>query len=408
MTRDERQKLGIKKWIQSGCKGTLQWATGTGKTKAAIIAIRVFLAKNRYKKIVVVVPTEYLKVQWSQELSRAGFFNEVDVEIINSAIKSNEKVDFLILDEAHRIPSDTFYAVFSNRNPTLVLGLSATFNRLDGRHALLDKFCPVCDVIEIKEAVKNKWLSPYKEYKVILEVEDIGKYNEWNRQFNESFSVFNYDFQLALRCLTNIIDRRRYAKIMGINNSEMDAIVFTWNRALKARKKFITDHPKKVDITRKILQARPFSKAITFSATIKQAEKIGGGAVVHSGKTKRKNRITLSEFSRYDTGVIHTAKSLDEGADIEGLNLAIILCNTSSQTQKTQRIGRVIRYQEGKEAEIFTLVIRGTSEENWYNTSTAGKSYIEITEQELDSILNYEEIEQPEQIAKESQFIFRL
>jgi superfamily II DNA or RNA helicase len=29
---------------------------------------------------------------------------------------------------------------------------------------------------------------------------------------------------------------------------------------------------------------------------------------------------------------------LDEGADVEGLNLAIILSNTSSQTQKTQRV----------------------------------------------------------------------
>jgi superfamily II DNA or RNA helicase len=96
----------------------------------------------------------------------------------------------------------------------------------------------------------------------------------------------------------------------------------------------------------------------------------------------------MEEFAPMKTGVIHTAKSLDEGADVPGLDLAIILCNTSSQTQKTQRLGRVIRYEEGKEAEVFTLVIKGTMEESWHSTSTAGKNYIEITEDELTDILN--------------------
>jgi len=63
---------------------------------------------------------------------------------------------------------------------------------------LLNKFCPVCDTIEIDEAVKNKWLSPYKEYKVIIDVDDIGVYQEHNRQFIEAFSFFNFDFHLAM------------------------------------------------------------------------------------------------------------------------------------------------------------------------------------------------------------------
>lgn len=52
--------------------------------------------------------------------------------------------------------------------------------------------------------------------------------------------------------------------------------------------------------------------------------------------------------------------------------------------------GRAIRYEENKEAEIFTLVIKGTNEESWYETSTAGKSYIEINEKELYEILQGE------------------
>ena len=408
LDRTQRQLLGITKWRDSGCRGTLQWCTGVGKTRAALTAVKGFLTKNSGKIIVVVVPTDHLKLQWIQELNKYRLLEYVSVEIVNSAVKVNSHVDFLILDECHRIPSETFYEVFKQRDPSLVLGLSATFSRLDGRHELLNRFCPVCDVISIKEAIDNKWLSPYIEYKVIIDPPDIENYRQLNKTFNEMFSVFDFDFKLAMECLTNIIKRRTYAKKIGISASEMDGIVFSWQRALTGRKAFVTHHPKKLDITRKILSYRQDRKAITFSATISQAEKIGGGYIVHSKNTKKKNRITVEEFSQIPFGVIHTAKSLDEGADIKGLNLAIILSNTSSQTQKTQRLGRVIRFEEDKEAEVFTLVIKGTMEEHWFNTSTSGKEFIEITESELDEILKGSESDNIVQEAEESSLIFRL
>lgn len=63
LTRDERQNLGIQKWMASGFRGTWVWATGVGKTRGAIKAIKMFLTKNTGKKIVVIVPTEHLKIQ---------------------------------------------------------------------------------------------------------------------------------------------------------------------------------------------------------------------------------------------------------------------------------------------------------------------------------------------------------
>lgn len=67
----------------------------------------------------------------------------------------------------------------------------------------------------------------------------------------------------------------------------------------------------------------------------------------------------------------------------------------------------MIRYEEGKEAEIFTLVIKGTMEENWYQTSTAGKNYIELTEEELDEVLAGKESENLVQEAKATDLLFR-
>ena len=87
MTRDERQTEGIQKWIAGGCRGTLKWCTGVGKTRAAIIGIKAFLTKNKGKKIVVIVPTEHLKIQWLIELNKFKLIHDVTVEIINSVMK---------------------------------------------------------------------------------------------------------------------------------------------------------------------------------------------------------------------------------------------------------------------------------------------------------------------------------
>ena len=322
------------------------YSTGFGKTYATIMAIKGFLSKNFNKNIVVIVPSDYLKIQWMQELFKNNLLEKVSVEIINSAIKKTEKVDLIILDECHRYASDQFFQIFKQRSPKLILGLSATFDRLDGKHQMLEQYCPVCDTITIKEAIENKWLSPYKEYEVLIEADDIDYYKELSEQFNSSFSVFNFNFNLAMRCVTNIRARRIYANEIKINHKDMDAITFTWGRALRERKSYIMNHPKKIEITKKILDYRQNSKAITFSATIKNAEKIGVGYIVHSGKTKKKNSLTIQEFSKLKKGCINTARSLDEGADIPGLNLAIVLCNSSSSTQKTQRVDKLAHIPE--------------------------------------------------------------
>lgn len=67
----------------------------------------------------------------------------------------------------------------------------------------------------------------------------------------------------------------------------------------------------------------------------------------------------------------------------------------------------MIRYEVDKEAEIFTLVIKGTMEEGWYSTSTAGKNYIEINEKELEDVLNRKESENLVKKAKEVDAMFR-
>ena len=111
--------------------------------------------------------------------------------------------------------------------------------------------------------------------------------------------------------------------------------------------------------------------------------------------------MTLEEFSLCKDGVLHASKMADEGLDIQGLNVAIITGFNSSKISKVQRIGRVVRFEPGKTAEIFTLVLRGTVEEKWHAKSDESLDYVEINENELDIILERKNLKNKQKIKQE-------
>lgn len=404
--RSKRQQECVRKWIEAGCRAAIEASTGFGKTRVGILAIKKFLSKNPNRSVLVIVPTEVLKEQWSKLLDSEGLSFNCEVSIINSALKHNKVVDFLIIDEIHRIPANSFINIFKVIKYGMILGLTATFERLDGREKLLNSVAPIVDSIKLSEAVSKGWVSKSRIYKVILQVDDINVYKEYNKQFLNYFSYFDFDWNIAMGCVTNVLNRTKFVREkLRLNKSgpippkdellykttlkECTAIAYSWNRALQARKQFIFKHPKKLEIAEKILAARPNAKAITFNATISECEKFKSGYIVHSGKKKKENQMTLEEFNKLKVGVIHSSKSLNEGVDVKGLNLAIILHNTSSSTERIQKYGRVIRAEEGKVAEIFSLVIDETVEMQWFKKSAKNTEFIEINESQLDDVLNY-------------------
>ena len=106
----------------------------------------------------------------------------------------------------------------------------------------------------------------------------------------------------------------------------------------------------------------------------------------------QENNTIIESFNQQTVGVLSTSKSCDAGVDIKGLSVGIILSGDSSKTRTTQRIGRIIRFEEGKVSEMFTLVIKGTIEETWYNNSNSNQQYITIDESQLDIVLSGKEI----------------
>ena len=82
-----------------------------------------------------------------------------------------------------------------------------------------------------------------------------------------------------MKAVQSDIFRKNYAKLTGFTVKEVTAHAFAWNKAMQFRKKFIANHPKKIEIAKKILEARKNTKAITFNSSIKQCEAYGFGYV---------------------------------------------------------------------------------------------------------------------------------
>ena len=418
MTRTERQKEAIKCWIKAKGKGSIEGCTGFGKTRMGLMTIKALLKKYPQFRILVVVPTTALKNQWQIQLDEWGFSFNSEVQVINTVIKHKWSCDFLILDECHRFSSTDFSQIFDCVKYKFILGLTATFERLDGKHYIMEKYCPIVDKITFLEASANGWVSDYKEYIVLLDVDDIDKYKTFNKEWTEHFEFFQFDFNLAMSMVKPAIgwkNKLAYRDTLYKGNDEkkkkeiLQSINYhsiRFMQTMQLRKSFINNHPKKIEVAKKIIQARSDKKIITFSNNVKMAESIGIGDVYTGRVSKKRSATMISDFSIKSSGVLNTCAKANEGIDIPGLSVAIILGTDSSETKARQRRGRTVRKENDKIAEVFYLVINNTVESKWVkNNHKSDKNYITIDEQGLDKVLNGET---PEECKKKPrQILFR-
>lgn len=387
--RTNRQLECVQKWVDNKKRGTILAATGFGKTRVGLQAIKRFQAKFPEHLIIVAVPSDAIRIQWEKELSNWNL--KAEVKTYYDTSRHKYECTMLVLDEIQKVAADTLFSTFDNVKYKLILGLTATFERLDGRDKLISKYCPVIDEITISECISKGWLSDYTEYLVLIEPEDIEDYNKVNRQFLDHFSYFDYNFNKAMAMFSDWKYRVRYIKEHNLSKEEgkiLMAHAAGFNRTMQARKKYINNHPKKIELTNLILEHRSDKKCITFSNTIAMAERIGYGQVYSGKDSVKKGRAKLEEFLLQSSGVINSIRRLTEGFNDPTISVAVVLGFDSSKTRKTQSIGRVIRAFEGKKAEVFNLVLKGTVEETWFANSNTNSNYITIDEENLINVLN--------------------
>ncbi len=403
-TRDERQAESVAKWLKNKGRGTLECCTGYGKTRCAFLIIDKLLSKYPTMRILIVVPTELLKVQWAEQIEAKGLQLNVEVSVINSIAKNGAQCDLLIIDEIHTAAANSLVRVFESVKYKLILGLTATFERLDERHNLLSKYCPIVDTVTLQEAQLNGWVSKYTEYLVLIDVDDIDVYNNYNKEFFEHYEFFGFDFNKAMSMVgkDGIRNKIQYRDELCVSpDADRKAVLKSINyhangfiKSIQDRKKFVYSHPEKLRIAEEIIKHRTDKKIVTFCANTQIAESFSTGYVYTGKESKKKNRITLEDFTSKESGVLHTCKLAEAGMDIPGLSVGIMLGVNSSETKAQQTRGRVIRKEGNKTAEYFTLVINDTIELKWWeNAHKKDTNIVKIDVENLMKVLKGEPYE---------------
>ena len=415
--RTTRQEECRRKWIKNKCCGTIVGATGFGKTRVGLNCAQTLINKYPNFRILVVVPTDTLQKQWKKQLDERGLGLNCDVMVINTAVKEKRQYTAIILDEVHRYASDVFSFVFKQVGYKYILGLTATFERLDGKETLLAKYCPVIDTITLEDALINGWVSPYVEYEVLIDVDNIDEWNAMNKEFTEHYEFFNFNWDLisSLVGKDGWKNRQRYrdqicppdasaaVRKQVLTNITYHAMGFM--RIMQSRKKFVNEHPKKIELARKIIEARLDKKIVTFSKKVAVAEQIGYGAVYTGRTSKKRSDTILDDFNNSAFGVLNSCEKINEGLDVKGLSVAIILGLDSAKLKAIQRVGRVIRYEAGKQAEIFNLILNNTVETKWFSSAHPDGNFKVIDEAGLEKVLKGED--PGEYVKPATKFVFR-
>lgn len=196
-------KLQAEREIRHAYKNLVVAATGTGKTLISAFDYRRFYQDNSNSKckLLFVAHREEILAQ-SIEAFRAVLKNPnfgelyvgsykpetmthlfVSVQTANSQ-RFYESIpadyyDFIIIDEFHHAAADTYKKLLSHFNPKILLGLTATPERQDGK-SVLDYFNGrIAAEIRLPEAINRKLLCPFQYFGVsdTVDLDDL----KWTR-----------------------------------------------------------------------------------------------------------------------------------------------------------------------------------------------------------------------------------
>jgi superfamily II DNA or RNA helicase len=325
------QELPVKRCMEAYQKkggGILSLSCGQGKT-----IIGLYLISQLKKKTLVIVHKEFLLNQWVERIEQAlpdakiGRIQQstYDVEgkdivigmLQTISMKEFSLIDFdcfghVIIDEAHRIPSQVFSKALQKINCPYMLGLSATPNRKDGLTKVLKWYVGNIVYTNKTSNTNNVLVNRY-----IVKSQ--------NPVYNQEL----YDFRGRVKMATMINNITEYFYRTKIIINVIKEILKEDNRKillLSDRKNHLND----------------IYKFITTNNICTVGYYVGG---------MKKEKLKESEYKDLILGTFAMA---NEGLDIEALNTLIL---ASPKSDIIQSCGRILRKSHGEVKPIIVDMV---------------------------------------------------
>jgi superfamily II DNA or RNA helicase/HKD family nuclease len=316
-------------------------ATGTGKTViAAFDYQRFFSRKNRQAKLLFIAHRQEILQQalgtFRNVLRDANFgellvgpFSPTRLEHLFCSVQmlTNRRLweqvgydfyDYIVVDEAHHGTAASYRSLFDHFVPEILLGLTATPERMDGGNVAADFGNRFAAEIRLPEALEEKLLCPFHYFgvadPVAIDADRFwrnGRYDvgELEKVYTGAHLQARQRLDAILAALERYESNLEALKGVGfcvsINHARFMASMFT-------------------------------ERGIPSDAFVSDADHTSCAAMLEGLKTGR-------------LSFLFTVDKLSEGIDLPEINIVLFLRPTESLTVFLQQLGRGLRHAPGKD-----------------------------------------------------------
>ena len=359
------QKNGVQAWKKKNFRGSIILPTGSGKSYLAVQAIYELQIPT-----LIVLPTIDLMNQWYDLLTEAfdleigilgGGYHEIKQITVTTYDSAQIYIDtygcrfgFIIFDEVHHLPSTVNAQIAEMCIAPYRLGLTATYHRTDGLQGKLDRLLgPVVYQVGIDELTGNHLANfDIIRIKIDLTPNEKKEYQEYTSIYRDFVKDTDYKFTGP--------DLQKFLKEVNLRPDARKALLAKFNS-----RKIVLNAARKLDILELLLKQHHKDRMIIFTENNELVYKIAVDffipALTHQTKTKER-KLILSKFRSGEYSVLVTSKVLNEGVDVPEANVGVILSGSGSPTEYLQRLGRLLRKGENKQAILYEIITKGTSE----------------------------------------------
>jgi len=362
------QEEAVNSVINNGMKGTVNLATGVGKTITAFKFLYKIKKKFKKPKVWFVAETTTRKSTLLEESNKyeeifgVNPLEDFDIEFYCYQGKPSGKVDIMILDEIHECLTKEYSKIFLNKAKAII-GLSATIpthqlvdpadeNSIT-KGELLDKEVPIVYKYNLEQAVENGILSPYQTTII-------------KHQLDNKDAYISGKLKGKATMLTEYRQYGKYKWMLGNFNLPSKVRGF----AGRNMSTMLHNLKSKVQVTKDLLSTLE-GKTIIFGVRLGILEMITPNVIRGGGKKQEIiNESLLNKFNNDEINIIASAKKLKQGKTLKGVENCIIVSYYKELHHLVQQLGRVIRFVPDKMANLYIIETENTFETKWLNKLT--------------------------------------
>lgn len=349
------ERLRVEREVHGFYKNLVVAATGVGKTVISALDYKRFIRSNpkcKGRLLFVAHKQEILKqslatfrrvlMDWNfGELYYSGRIPDqkdylfVTIQTFNSR-KFYEEMpkdyyDYIVIDEFHHAAAQSYEALLEYYEPQILLGLTATPERMDGKNVLEHFENRIAAQLRLAEAIDYGLLAPFHYF-----------------------------------CITDSID---YSQIQwrkgGYDTEQLDKLVSgDTQRAdliIKSLYTYLTD----IDQTTGLGFCVSIQHAIFMATYFNQKGILS--EVLHGKSSEEQREKAIANLVKGRIRFIFTVDLFNEGIDIPDVNTVLFLRPTESMTVFIQQLGRGLRLADHKEClTVLDYVGQAHKQYNYY------------------------------------------